>query len=83
MKLPQELRDELEARRQAIVRRSSLTNDNSINDVILLDSSAVVDIDNFDGYEPGQVGDWFEFVTKPLGEDEEACVNLVKQNLAI
>jgi hypothetical protein len=79
--LPQELRDQLEATRLVLVRRSSLVDDNSINDAICLSKDTEADLNQFDGYEAGTVEDWFDLVTRPYEDNEAMCIRIAKEAL--
>lgn len=82
--LPQEVRTDLEAKRVALVRRSSLIGEqDKIDDVILFskDSSEVTtNLEHWrgHGYEVETPKQWFEYVAKPYEGDDAKQLELAK-----
>lgn len=80
--LPEDVKSELESTKMVIVRRSSLVDDASIDDVILLSKETTADLNQFEGYTPGTVQDWYEFVTRPYEGNDALCLRVAKEALA-
>ena len=80
-KLPEELASKLEKTKVAAGRFSTLPSDNFWTDILLLDKDTVVDFDQLHGYTVTHVKNWYEFVSRPYGDNDEKCLQLVEEAL--